>query len=63
VAAAARSLQARVISSDNFARSMAAQEAEDLSDPGTEAERYLKPSEVQAWLDLFTNENHSDGKE
>jgi uncharacterized protein len=55
VAAAARSFQAQVISSEAFASTMLVAAPEDIADPGVETNLSLNPAEVDAWLDLFNN--------
>jgi predicted RNA-binding protein with PIN domain len=55
VAAAARSFQAEVISSDAFARSLLMVESEDRPDPGVDEDPSLDPTEIKAWLDLFNS--------
>ena len=61
VAAAARSFQAQVISSESFAGTMLAAAPEDRVDPGVETDLSLDPAEVDAWLDLFKNGEDVDG--
>jgi len=56
VVAAARSYQAGVIPSDEFARSLTAAAPEDRSDPGGDADLSLDPAEVDEWMDLFNND-------
>lgn len=60
VAAAARSLQAQVISSEAFAGTMLAAGPEDRDDPGVETDLSLDPAEVDAWLDLFNKGGDTD---
>ena len=61
VAAAARSFQAQVISSEEFARTMLVNPPEDRTDPGVESDLSLNPAEIDAWLDLFNSGGDGDG--
>jgi predicted RNA-binding protein with PIN domain len=67
VIAAARSLQAQVISSERFAQALLPADPEDHPDPGIDTDVLLDPAEVEAWLDLFergiepeTPDRHAD---
>ncbi len=53
VAAAARSFRARVIPSDEFARSLKVIEPENQSDPGIDSDLSLDQAEIDEWLYLF----------
>jgi predicted RNA-binding protein with PIN domain len=56
VVASARSFQAQVIASEQFASLINPSSTEGGTvDPGTESDVSLKPSEVDAWLNLFNN--------
>ena len=60
VAAAARSFQAQVISSEAFANAMLAAAPEDRVDPGAETGLPLDPAEVERWMKLFNNREDVD---
>ena len=53
VAHSARSYQARVISSEAFAKSLSSMDEKDRSDLEVDSDISLDPSEVDEWLDLF----------
>ena len=60
VAAAARSFHARVIPSDEFARSMMVVEPEIQSDPGIDSDLSLNQAEIDEWLYLFGDGGEKD---
>jgi predicted RNA-binding protein with PIN domain len=55
VIAGARSYQAQVISSDEFAGRLLADSLHEHSDKGGEAEPSLNPAEIDEWLRIFGN--------
>jgi len=60
VAAAARSVYAKVISSDEFAGFLLVSESEDRSDPGESSDLVLDSDDIDAWLALFRDGKDDD---
>ena len=63
IAVVARSFQAQVIHSNEFAQLLVEAEAENRSDPGIQADLNFDPDEIDAWLELFDSRGESQDHE